>query len=98
VPQWQDEHFRIRRDIVPIGTVLSVVDFTEKYTLQPQNEIQIQHYHSEKVNIMFHITYMHGMDSNEENRVILKEYHFNVSNDRCHDLAYVQHFFHLFYI
>jgi hypothetical protein len=27
----------------------------------------------------------------------LKEYHFYISDDRCHELAYVQHFFQLFY-
>jgi hypothetical protein len=46
---------------------------------------------------MVHITYRHGPDSNEENRVILKECHFYISDDRCHDLAYVQHCFQLFY-
>ena len=46
---------------------------------------------------MVHITYRHGVDSTEENRVILKEYHFYISDDRCHDLAFVQHNFQLFY-
>ena len=40
VAQWQDEHFRICRDTFHVGTILSVVDFAENYTLQPQNEIQ----------------------------------------------------------
>ena len=43
--RWQDEQFRICRDTFPLGTILSVVDFTENYTLQPQNEIQSQYYH-----------------------------------------------------
>ena len=30
-------------------------------------------------------------------RVKLKEYHFYISDDRCHDLAFVQHSFQLFY-
>jgi hypothetical protein len=47
VAQWKDDHFRICRDTFPIGIVLSVVDFAEKYTLQPKNEIQSQYYHSE---------------------------------------------------
>jgi hypothetical protein len=46
---------------------------------------------------MVHITYRNGMDSNEKNRVILKEYHFYISNDQCHDLVYIQHYFQLFY-
>ena len=47
VARWEDEHFRIGRDTFIIGTVLSVVDFAENYTLQLQNEIQIKYYHSE---------------------------------------------------
>jgi hypothetical protein len=46
---------------------------------------------------MVHITYGHGPDTNEENKVILKEYHLYISDDQCHELAYVQHCFHLFY-
>ena len=38
--RWQDEKFRICRDTFPLGTILSVVEFAENYTLQPQNEIQ----------------------------------------------------------
>ena len=40
---------------------------------------------------MVHITYRHGEDSTEEKRVILKEYHFYISDDMCHDLDFVQH-------
>ena len=31
--RWQDEKFRICRDTFPCGTILSVVDFFENYTL-----------------------------------------------------------------
>ena len=94
---WQDENFRACRDTFPIGTILSVVDFVEKYTLQQQNEIQSQYYHSNQVSIMVHITYRHGADCTKENRVILKEYHFYISDDNCHDLDFSQHRFQLFY-
>ena len=66
----QDEQFRTCRDTFPIGTILSVVDFVENYTLQPQNEIQSQYYHSDQVIIMVHITYRHVEDSIEEKRVV----------------------------
>ena len=46
---------------------------------------------------MVHITYIHGEDSTEEKMVILKEYHFYISDDRCHDLDFVQHKFQLLY-
>ena len=47
VARWQDEQFRVCKDTFPIGTILSVVDFAENYTLQPQKEIQSQYYHSD---------------------------------------------------
>ena len=89
--RWQDEKFRICRDTFPHGTILSVVDFAENYTLQPQNEIQSQYYHSDQVSLMVHITYRHGPNGSEEQREILKEYHFYISDDRCHDFHYVCH-------
>ena len=39
VARWQDDQFRACRDTFPIGTILSMVNFVENYTLQPQNEI-----------------------------------------------------------
>ena len=30
---WKDEQFKICRDTFPLGTILSVVDFAENYTL-----------------------------------------------------------------
>ena len=94
---WKDEKFIMCRDTFPIGTILSVVDFAENYTLQPQNEIQSQYYHSDQVNIMVHITYRHGENNTEKKRVILKDYHFYISDGRCHDLDFVQHSFQFFY-
>ena len=61
--RWQDEQFKICRHTFPQGTILSVVEFVENYTLQPQNEIQGQYYHLYQVSIMAHITYRHGLDS-----------------------------------
>ena len=46
---------------------------------------------------MEHITYQHGLDRNEEKRVIPKESHFYISDDRTHEIYYVQHCFKLFY-
>ena len=95
--QWQDEQFKLCRDTFPLGTILSVVDFAGNYTLQPQNEIQSQYYHSKQVSIMFHITYKHGPNSTKENQMILKESHFYISDDLTHDFHYVQHYFQLLY-
>ena len=84
-------------DNVPIGTILSIVDFVENYTLQPQNEIQSQYYHSNQVSIMVHMTYTHGPESRINNRIMHKETKIYISDDRCHDLHYVQHYFQIFY-
>jgi hypothetical protein len=46
---------------------------------------------------MDHITYKDGPYSNEENKSLLNEYHFYISDDRCHELTYVHHLFQLFY-
>ena len=46
---------------------------------------------------MVHNTYRHGADNTEEKRVILKEYYFYISDDRCHDLDFVQNGFQLLY-
>ena len=87
---WQDDQFKICRDTFPLRTILSVVDFAENYTLQPQNVIQSQYYHSDQVSIMVHITYGHGPYRNEEKHVILKEIHFYISDEQTHDIHYVQ--------
>ena len=39
--QWYDDKFRLCRDTFPYVNILSTIDIVDKYTLQPQNEIQI---------------------------------------------------------
>ena len=46
---------------------------------------------------MVHITYRHGPKSSINNMIIYKETKFYISDDRCHDLHYVQHCFQIFY-
>ena len=38
-----------------------------------------------------------GFDSNENNREVIKEYHFYISDDRTHDTCFVQHCFGMLY-
>ena len=53
----------------------------------------------EQVAIMVHISYRHaeavvdGITSTEEDRVIIREYHFYISDDRSHSAHFVQHCF-----
>ena len=84
--RWKDEQYRKCMGIFPIGTIFSIVDFAENYTLQLQNEIQSQY-------IMVHITHRHVPESSINNRIIQKETNFYISDDRCHDMHYVQHCF-----
>jgi len=46
---------------------------------------------------MVHITYRHGLESNNDKRIVVKETNFYISDDMCHDLHYVQHCFQIFY-
>ena len=46
---------------------------------------------------MVHITHRHGPYNSEHDRVILMLVHFYISDDRYHDLVYIQHCFQLFY-
>ena len=87
----------------PKGTILSVVDFAENYTFSPQKEIQSEYYHLDQVSIFVHILYRHaelvidGFDSDENNREVIKEYHFYISDDRTHDTCFFQHCFNVIY-
>ena len=53
----------------------------------------------EQVAIMVHISYRHaeavvdGITSTEEDRVIIREYHFYINDDRSHSAHFVQHCF-----
>lgn len=37
--RWLDEKFKLCKDTFPLGTIVSIIDFAENYTLQPQNEV-----------------------------------------------------------
>eukprot|EP00243_Klebsormidium_subtile_P009267 TRINITY_DN4598_c0_g1_i1.p1 TRINITY_DN4598_c0_g1~~TRINITY_DN4598_c0_g1_i1.p1 ORF type:complete len:433 (+),score=38.91 TRINITY_DN4598_c0_g1_i1:432-1730(+) len=81
--------------------MVSVSDFAENYSFQLQNEIQSMHWYSDQVTIFVHITYRHaeqavdGRESTPENRDVVKEIHFYISDDKSHDTRFVQHCFKL---
>ena len=72
--RWLDLKFKLCKDTCPLDTIVSVVDFIENYTLQPQNEVQEKYYTSQQVSIFFHITFMHSPTSTEDDMKILREY------------------------
>jgi len=59
-----------------------------------------EYYHSDQVSIHVHVIYLHtqhsvdNIKSTNENRHIIKEYHFYISHYLTHDAHYVQHCFH----
>ena len=79
--QWLDLQFKLCKDMFPLDTIFLVIDFVENYTLQPQNEVQAKYYTSQYVSIFIHITFMHSPKSIEDDRKILREYHFYISDD-----------------
>ena len=74
-----------------------MVDFAENYTFVAQKEIQSEYYHSNQVSIFVHVLYRHsqqdidGIESTCDNRDVIKEYHFYISDDHTHDTHFVQH-------
>jgi hypothetical protein len=97
VASWQDFQFKELFDSVAQQTLISCVDFSENYTLKVQNEIQSMHWHNEQITILVHITYRLNPDFSLDNHepMLLKETHYYVSDDKTHDLLYVQHCFML---
>ena len=91
--------FKKSREFFPPGTILSVIDFVENYTFVPQKQIQSEYYHSDQVFMLVHIIYIHFgqnidyIESTSENRNIIKEYHFYISDDCTHDTYFVKHCF-----
>ena len=71
--RWLYDHFKLCKDTFPLGTIVSVVDFTKTYTLKPQNEVQPIYYNSTQVSIFVHITFIHVHDSMEEDKKVLRE-------------------------
>ena len=101
--RWQDLKFKLPREVFPLGTILSVVDFAENYTFATQKEIQSEYYHFDQVTIFVHILYRHAqwsldnIENTNDNRHVIKEYNFYISDDRAHGTHYVQHCFDKFY-
>jgi hypothetical protein len=97
--RWKDIQFKKYLEVFPPGTILFVVDFVENYTFAAKKVIQSEYYHSNQITIFFHVLYRHdqqsldNIESTNENRHVIKEYHFYISDDRAHDTDYVQNCF-----
>jgi hypothetical protein len=49
--------FKLRLKYVQLGFVISMIDFTKKYSFAIQNEVQSMHWHSYLIFILVPITY-----------------------------------------
>ena len=95
--RWLDEQLKLCKDTFPIGTIISVVDFVEKYTFQPQMEVQSQYYNLVQVAIFVHIPFLNSPDSTKNDQKNLREYQFYISDDHTHSTEFLQGCFQLFY-
>ena len=66
--RWLDEQFKLCKDTFPLGTIVLFVDFAEKYTLKPQNEVQPMYYNSIHMSIFVHIAFIHAHDSTKDDK------------------------------
>ena len=63
--------------------------------LLQKKEIQSEYYHSDQASIFVHVLYRHsqqdvdGIESMCDNRDVIKEYHFYISDDRTHNTHFV---------
>ena len=68
-----------------------------------QKEIQSEYHHYDQASMFVHVLYRHveknvdNIQSNDDNRHVIKEYHFYISDDHTHDTYFVQHCFNKIY-
>jgi hypothetical protein len=82
-------------DNFPLNKILSHIDFAKNYNFEMQNEIQSMHWHSFQVTILVHIIFQVDQSNGKGNndKKIIKETHLYVSDDKDHDILFMQHCF-----
>jgi hypothetical protein len=95
--RWQNEEFKQQLRDLPVNSVLSCVDFNENYTMKVQDEIQTMYYHTTQITILVMVTYRRNpsYDPCIHDSKLLKDIHHFISDEKIHDIAYVQHSFML---
>lgn len=91
-----DGKFKLCMDTFPLKTSVFVIDFFKNYTCKPQNKVHPLYYHFTQVTIFVHIALMHALEITEEDKQVIREYHFYINDDHIHSLAFVQGFFRVF--
>ena len=94
VARWQDSQFKNSVQDLKEGEIMSLIDFAENYSFKGQSEVQSQHWFSFQCTILVHITYRLNESYNladPNSKRLHTEYHYYISDDRCHDSLFVQH-------
>jgi hypothetical protein len=61
VARWENKHFKNCIKFFPTNTMVSIVDFTENYSFEVQNEVQSMHWHTNYTSILIHICFHHNL-------------------------------------
>ena len=73
--RWQDLQFKKSREVFQPGTILSVIDFAENYTVVAQKEFQGEYYHSDQVSMLIHILYRHAKQNVDHIEITRENWH-----------------------
>lgn len=93
----QEAQFQDLMGGIPRDTVISCIDFSENYTMMVQDEFQSMHFRKTQVTILVHITFRLNplWTCENDERLIIKDVHYCVSDEPNHDTLLVQHAFML---
>ena len=99
--QWQNEQYKYITINLPEQGCVCVHDFSENYQCSEKMELQSKHFSKTEVTIHISVIHRHaklehdGMDSTNDNPVIIQEYFYVISPDLQHDQYFVHHFWTL---
>ena len=88
---WQDTQAKLAMKSLAEEVILFHIDFAENYDFKVHNEIQSEYYESIIVMILVPITYRVQVNRKSDENTVIKEAHFYISDDKSHDILFVQH-------
>ncbi len=88
---WQSLQLKNLKENLPMNHVICIHDYSENYRCREKSEIQADYF--QRTEVSLHVTLLHrhaivgvdGVDSTEENPVIITEQFFTISEDLRHD-------------
>jgi hypothetical protein len=93
VANWQDDQYKTMMELALAGVLISHIDFTKNYTFAIQIKVQSMHWFSTNISILVHITVL-KIEATEPGQEceVFKQTHYYISDDKKHDLIFVQHY------